>query len=73
MRRLVQFLQSKWEEILVTGIWVPLVLAAVLPTEPIIALSLVGSAASLFGIYFRRHLRAALCRFSQTTPKMIEP
>lgn len=51
MRRLVQFLRSKWEEILVTGIWLPLVLAAVLTTEPItITLSLVGGV-SLFGIY----------------------
>jgi hypothetical protein len=52
MRHLAQFLQSKWEEILVTGIWVPLVLAAASTADPVmIALSLVGGAASLFGLY----------------------
>jgi hypothetical protein len=35
MRQLVQLLWSKWEEILVTGIWVPLVIAAVSTTAPV--------------------------------------
>ncbi len=53
MRRLVQFLQTKWEEILVTGVWVPLVLAAILTADAlIIALSLGGGVASLYGLYF---------------------
>lgn len=52
MRRLVQFLRSKWEEILITGIWLPLVIGAFSTMEPtMIGLSVVGGVISLFGLY----------------------
>jgi hypothetical protein len=52
MRRLVQFVQAKWEEILIMGIWIPLIVAALSTTNPtMIVLSVGGGVASLFGLY----------------------
>ena len=43
MRRLVQFLESKWEELLVMGVAVPLLLTAILSGNPVFIIMLPAS------------------------------
>lgn len=52
MRRLAQFLCSNWEEIPVTGIWLPFILASVPDATPVmIALRLAGRTTSFVMLY----------------------
>jgi hypothetical protein len=66
MKYLAQFLWAKWEEILVAGIWTPLVIAAISTTDPaMIILSVVGGGACrVLDRYYKPYRAAVVSSFA---------